>query len=141
MIPRTVLDIAKQYKKEQLQYRLSLGDQWIETNHIFIQWNGLQMHPDTPYNSFKKIIKRYNDTITNDEDKLPNIPLHGLRHTSATLLISDNVDVRTVSARLGHSQTSTTMNIYAHALKEMDTKAANSLENLIKSNHNKESLA
>ncbi len=53
-------------------------------------------------------------------------------HTSATLLISENVDIRTVSARLGHAQTSTTMNIYAHSLKELDEKAADTLGNLLK---------
>ena len=69
--------------------------------------------------------------ITNDEEKLPEIPLHGLRHTSATLLISQNVDVRTVSGRLGHAQTSTTMDIYSHALKKMDEKAADVLDSLL----------
>lgn len=131
-LPGTVMNLLKEYKKEQRIYQMSIGDQWIGNNYIFIQWNGKQMHPDTPYNAFKKIIKRYNDTITNESDKLPNIPLHGLRHTSATLLISNNVDVRTVSSRLGHSQTSTTMNIYAHALKESDNKAAAALENMFK---------
>ena len=80
---------------------------------------------------FKKIIKNYNKTVTEESSKkLPDIPLHGLRHTSATLLISQNIDVRTVSSRLGHAQTSTTMNIYAHSLKKMDEVAADTLENL-----------
>jgi integrase len=53
-------------------------------------------------------------------------------HTSATLLISGNTDIRTVSERLGHAQTSTTMNIYAHSLKKMDEKAADTLDNLLR---------
>lgn len=56
---------------------------------------------------------------------------YGLRHTSATLLIAENVDIRTVSARLGHAQTSTTMNIYAHSLKKMDEKADSALDNIL----------
>lgn len=47
-----------------------------------------------------------------------DITLHGLRHTAATLLIADHVDVKTVSRFLGHAETSTTMNIYVHALDE-----------------------
>ncbi len=90
------------------------------------------MYPDTPYKAFKKFIKRYNATIENEDDKLPEITLHDLRHTSATLLIADNVDVKTVSNRLGHAQTSTTMNIYAAALKKKDEEAANSLEDMLK---------
>ena len=130
-VPGSVLEVAKAYRKEQLQYRMALGSKWEGDNYIFIQWNGRQMHPDTPYNTFKKVIRRYNDSCSKEEDKLPEIPLHGLRHTSATLLISQNVDVRTVSGRLGHAQTSTTMDIYAHSLKKMDEVAAEKLENLL----------
>ena len=130
-VPASVMVLAKKYKKEQLQYRLTLGSQWIGDNYIFIQWNGQQMHPDTPYKTFKKIIKRYNNSVKNESEKLPDIPLHGLRHTSATLLISQNVDVKTVSNRLGHAQTSTTMDIYSHALKKMDEQAASVLDDLL----------
>ena len=130
-VPGSVLEVAKAYRKEQLQYRMALGSKWEGDNYIFIQWNGRQMHPDTPYNTFKRVIRRYNESCSREEDKLPEIPLHGLRHTSATLLISQNVDVRTVSGRLGHAQTSTTMDIYAHSLKKMDEVAAEKLENLL----------
>lgn len=130
-VPVSVMNVAREWKKEQLQYRLAIGSQWIGENHIFVQWNGKQMHPDTPYNTFKRIIRRHNKTVENEAGKLPDIPLHGLRHTSATLLISQNVDIRTVSGRLGHAQTSTTMDIYSHALKEMDEKAANALDALL----------
>ena len=66
-----------------------------------------------------------------DEIELPLIPLHGLRHTAATLLIANGVDVRTVSGRLGHANTSTTLNIYSHALEEFDRKAADVLEQVL----------
>lgn len=130
-VPAFIMELAREWKTEQLRYRMAIGSQWIGENHIFIQWNGKQMHPDTPYKTFKRIVKRYNETVQNEADKLPDIPLHGLRHTSATLLISQNVDVRTVSGRLGHAQTSTTMDIYSHALKEMDEKAADALDQLL----------
>lgn len=130
-VPASVMALAKEYEKEQLQYRLTLGSQWQGNNYIFIQWNGCQMHPDTPYKTFKRIIKRYNSSIKNECEMLPDIPLHGLRHTSATLLISQNVDVKTVSNRLGHAQTSTTMDIYSHALKKMDEQAAIVLDDLL----------
>ncbi len=131
-VPEPVIDIIKKYKKEQQELRLSLGDQWQGDNFIFIQWDGKQMNLSTPYQAFKELISKYNATVTDETLKLPNIPLHGLRHTSATLLISENIDIRTVSARLGHAQTSTTMNIYAHSLKQMDEKAADTLGSLLK---------
>lgn len=83
----------------------------------------------TPTHSFRDTLLRYNSTA---DEPLPLIPFHGLRHTSATLLISSHQDVRTVSARLGHSQTSTTMNVYIHALEKADQKSADALENMLR---------
>lgn len=127
-IPSFINGMLKEYKKEQLELKIGLGDSWEGDNFVFIQANGRPMHPSTPYHTFKKMIKNYNNSITEDAMKLPDIPLHGLRHTHATLLIADNIDVRTVSARLGHAKTSTTMNIYAHSLKKLDEQVADSLE-------------
>ncbi|RKI38231.1 site-specific integrase [bacterium D16-51] len=96
-VPGHIMDLLRRYRIEYKTYRISIGAQWIEHlegEYIFIQWNGLQMYPSTPYNVFKKIIHAYNET---HEQKLPEITLHGLRHTSATLLISENADIRTVS--------------------------------------------
>ncbi len=77
------------------------------------------------------LIKRYNKTVTDEKDTLPDIPLHSLRHTSATLLISQNIDVKTISNRWGHSQASTTIDFYTHALKQLDKKAAETLDTLL----------
>lgn len=129
-LPQSVFDLLKKHKKEQSEYKFSLGDAWEGNNYLFIQATGKQMHPSTPYHTFKDILEKYNKTVKIESEKLPDITLHDLRHTSATLLIANNVDVRTVSARLGHAQTSTTMNIYAHALSKMDEKAAETLENI-----------
>lgn len=136
-IPNSVMKLLKQYKIEQDEIIIKLGSKWKgerekrNKNYLFIQWDGKQMNSSTPYHTFKDIIKKYNETVNNELLKLPNIPLHGLRHTSATLLISLNVDIKTVSNRLGHAQTSTTMNIYAHSLKKMDETASDALENLL----------
>lgn len=132
-VPEHIIKILKQYRKEYNLYRLSIGSQWIlrEDNEefLFISWNGSQMYPSTPYGIFKDILHRYNQK--HPETPLPDIPLHGLRHTSATLLIGQQVDIRTVSNRLGHAQTSTTMNIYSHALQSLDQAAADTLENML----------
>ena len=133
-VPAAVLTLAKQWKTEQKRYRLSIGSQWQGGNHIFIRWNGLQMGLETPYNAFRRIIENYNANRGGNSPELPLIPLHGLRHTAATLLISQGVDVRTVSGRLGHADTSTTLNIYAEYLKELDRSASDKLENLLLKN-------
>lgn len=131
-VPSHIIKLLKRYRLEYDTYHMSVGTRWIEhpdrKEYLFIQWNGAQMYPSTPYNVFKDVLHRYN---AEHEEQLPNIPLHGLRHTSATLLISQNVDVRTVSNRLGHAQTSTTMNIYSHSLQKKDTAASDTLEALL----------
>lgn len=127
-------------KQEKAKKQFELGTYWTNTKHLFTTNTGQLMNNTTPYQVFKKIIKRHNDKIITDETLtntqkqtllLPEIPLHGLRHTSATLLIAKSIDPKTVSARLGHAQTSTTLNIYAHALKSLDETASNALEDIL----------
>ena len=128
----TLILIERQWKKEQAQYRLSIGSQWIDEGNVSTRWNGQIMNLDTPpYQAFHRIITHYNATRQPDEVELPLIPLYGLRHTAATLLIANGVDVCTVSGRLGHANTSTTLNIYSHALEEFDRKAAELLEQVL----------
>ncbi len=94
---------------------------WEENNRLFTQWNGKPIFPNTPSHWFKKILKKYN---------MPTLKFHELRHTNASLLIANNVDVRTVSKRLGHARTSITTDIYSHALRRPDKEAAEKLDNL-----------
>lgn len=54
------------------------------------------------------------------------IKFHGLRHTFATTLIENKVDVKTVSSLLGHSDISTTMNVYVHPSDDVKRKSVNS---------------
>lgn len=141
-LPETVMRLIAQLQEEQKRKTEELGTYWNNPEgYLFTQDTGKLMFYSTPYAKFKSILKRHNDRVRQSEELteeekaallLPDITLHGLRHTSATLLISQNLDIRTVSSRLGHAQTSTTMNIYAHALKAQDRKAAIALENMLK---------
>ena len=64
------------------------------------------------------------------EKGLPNVTLHGLRHTYASLLHSQGVDMAMISAELGHSSLATTMNIYTHILNS-PTNASRGIANTI----------
>ena len=59
--------------------------------------------------------------------------LHCLRHTQATLLVANGVDVKTVQGRLGHSDSSVTMDIYTHTVKENDREAADVIGRILTS--------
>ena len=80
------------------------------------------MYPDSLTKWFNGFLKRHN---------LRHVTLHSLRHTNATLMIAEGTDIRTVSSRLGHSNTSTTLNIYTHALKSKDEQAAEVLNDIL----------
>lgn len=129
-IPHSLTERLMGLKETQDAFRLQVGDYWQGDNWIFTQDNGKMMNYSTPYHALQDTITRYNSDKPADQ-QLPHIPFHGLRHTSATLLIASQQDVKTVSKRLGHAQTSTTMNIYAHALQESDRKAADALEAML----------
>ena len=78
-----------------------------EEDYLFRQPGGDPMVPGTFTFRFKKILR---------EGNLPdNLNVHSLRHTNASMLIAQGVDVRTVAGLLGHAQPSTTLDIYSHA--------------------------
>lgn len=137
-LPASCMRLLKEWKKQEKSLALALGSKWegkrgreFEENYIFIQLaSGRPMDLQTPTHKFREILTAYNARCTSEEDKLPMIRLHDLRHTNATLLISQNTDIRTVAGRLGHSKASVTLDIYSHVLKASDEKAAETLENL-----------
>lgn len=76
------------------------------------------IEPRTFRNYYNRLIK---DTLKFDH----LIKFHGLRHTFASTLIENNIDVKTVSTILGHSNISTTLDIYVHPSSEAKKNAVN----------------
>ncbi len=143
-MPDEVFALLREWKREQAALCMKLGTAWkghrngmkedgktpdcFDENNIFIQVDtGLQMHLSSPNHKFHEICDMYNATREKEEDKLPRIRLHDLRHTGATLLLGNNADIETVSHRLGHSKASVTLDIYGHCLPENDKQAADTL--------------
>ncbi len=79
-----------------------------------------------------KIVRRVEVRAGLPEDKIYGP--HALRHTFATLLLSNGVDIKTVSELLGHADVNITYNTYIHVIKEQKAKAVASLPNLISKN-------
>lgn len=144
-MPQIAMDTLSKYKAWWNEQKLQCGDLWHKDDEgnksdwVFVQWDGKPIHPSTPSKWFNKFIKRHNADIMNDEripkdDKikyiLTEVSFHKLRHTNASLLIGQGVDIQTVAKRLGHAKATTTTNIYSHFLKRPDLKAADKLQNL-----------
>ena len=84
------------------------------------------MDYSTPSRWFSRIKKKFNKE---HQDKIPeSMSFHGLRHTSATLLIAQGLDVRSLAARLGHADMSTTMRSYVHELASRYRTASDLLQ-------------
>lgn len=117
-----ILQLIEQLKEEQKIQAEKIGDLWVENDRLFVTWCGKPMHPNTPYTWLERFCKC---------EEIPFKGLHSFRHTVATQTITNGVDIKTVSSFLGHSQTSTTLNIYAHAVQKSSVKALNLMANLL----------
>ena len=65
---------------------------------------------------------------------LPAIRIHDLRHTTATLLLTQGVHPRVVMETLGHSQISRTLDTYSHVLPGLQAEAANRMQEALGEN-------
>ena len=83
---------------------------------------GEMYHPDSVAKLHEKILK--------DAD-LEHIPLHGLRHTFATVALQNGVDVKTVSSMLGHYDAGFTLRTYTHATRQAQNQAAETMGNFM----------
>lgn len=117
-----IVELIKQLQAEQQEQSTKCGDLWHDTDRLFITWCGQPMHPNTPYTWLQRFCERENVSFKG---------LHSFRHFVATQALASGVDVKSVSAMLGHSQTSTTLNIYAHATQQTNKKALTSVANLL----------
>ena len=121
-IPDFVVSLLEEYKCWYDNQKALFGELWYDSNRLFVQADGKPMHPSTISKWFEKFVAQIG---------LPVINFHGLRHTNATLLIAQNIDVSVVAARLGHAQITTTLNFYVHPIISHNKTAGFALENLL----------
>jgi integrase len=111
-----------EHKQRQADMR-AVARRWTESGLVFTSSVGTPIEPSDLSRHFKQVLK---------EAGLPeHTRFHDLRHSCATLLIVMGVHPRVVMEILGHSQISTTMNIYAHVLPRVQREAITGLDTLI----------
>ncbi len=117
-LPQEVMDILCELREFQLRQADIFGDKWVESGRLFTKENGEPQHPNTSYHWLEKFCAR---------NGLPFYGLHSFRHLFASLLVSNGVDIVTVSGVLGHSAVSTTSNIYCHMLEDARVRASDTV--------------
>lgn len=118
-LPKFVIDELKDLRIRQLEDRLKYGIYYSENNALLKQPGG---EPITPP-MFDKFFRNLCPDVG-----VPCYGLHSLRHTHASLLASIGADEVEVSKRLGHSNLTTTLNIYTHLFEHRDNALAENLD-------------
>lgn len=125
-VPQGIIDIVLAWEK---QVKSELGDEDLDLMHsdrlLFTQANGSPMHPDSVTTWLDRFAKKKN---------LPHINPHKFRHTLASLLIANHVDLVVTSRLLGHSRTSTTLDVYSHVIEEAEKQNVEIMQEVFSKN-------
>ena len=118
----TTMEALKAHAARQADEQSEWQEAWVDSSFVFTRENGEPLHPWKVSKAFREHLKAA---------ALPAIPLHGLRHSYATLALSSGVNPRIVSARLGHSTVALTLDVYSHVLPQQDRDAAEAIADLL----------
>jgi integrase len=115
-LPDVLVDVLREHLKGQLELWMQLGaGRPPEDALLFTEINGEPLSP----NAMSAAWADFAESIG-----MPQVTFHALRHTHASQLIDEGVDIVTISKRLGHAKPDITLRIYAHLFKKDDGKAA-----------------
>lgn len=103
------------HRKAQAKQRMAFGGDYQDHGLLFARPDGTPIHPQVFSDRFERLVSAAG---------LPRVRLHDLRHTHATLALRAGVHPKVVSERLGHSTVSFTLDVYSHAIPEMQSDAA-----------------
>ena len=114
-MPDKLIEYLHEYETWWQNQKKYLGDRLGDTDRLFCTEDGKDICPGLLRVWLQKSLARAG---------LPIVTLHSLRHTNITLQLMAGVDMKTVSARAGHSKASTTSDFYSHFLKNSDIHAS-----------------
>ena len=117
------VEALRAHRVRQLAERMAVADIWQEHDLVFCTEMG--SHFDARH------VTRYEFYPLLRRAGLPIRRFHDLRHTAATLLLKAGVHPKVVSEMLGHSTIAITLDIYSHAMPDMQREAAGAMENIL----------
>ena len=118
-VDELVFKQLKKYRAWCAQKKFEYGEQLEDDDYVFLNNDGSMNY----YKELLSIaISRIYRNMKKDNVKINTITGHGLRHTHATILLSQGVPVKTVADRLGNTP-ETLLETYAHTFEELEEKA------------------
>jgi integrase len=121
-VPPQLLDALRLHRLAQEELRRAAGEVWADLDLVFATDRGLPLTSGWVRKAFYALL---------DERGLPRLPLHGLRHTMASLMLAAGEHPKVVSERLGHSNPSFTLTVYGHVMPGMHDEASRRLEHAL----------
>ena len=121
-LPPETVAALRAHKAAQLQEKLALGPDYADSDLVFRREDGSLVHPSSLSRRFGKMVR---------QTELPEIRLHDLRHTFATLALQANVPVKVVSEILGHASVTITYDTYSHVIPGMAEDATSKVAALV----------
>jgi integrase len=109
--------VLRAHRKRQAQERLASED-YIESDYVFTRAAGGPYHPA----NLSQLLGRMTAEVG-----LPRLTAHGLRHTSATLMLANGVPPKVAAERLGHADPTLFTNLYSHVTPTMQREAADKI--------------
>lgn len=122
-LPEAMFTYLNRLRKFYEQERKRLGTKWDDNNFVFKRHDGHPLSPAAPSKWLRKFCER---------EGLRHVVPHSFRHLAASLMIDAGASVKTVQACLGHSDASTTLNIYAHSFAKSQAKMSEAVGNNFK---------
>jgi len=116
--------LLHEVRGKQTIQKAEIADAWTQSGFVLTHQDGMPLDSEVVSKAFTKLVK---------EAGFPDLTMHGLRHTHATILLEQGVNPKVVSERLGHASVATTMDIYSHVLPDMQEKAAQVIDTVLAS--------
>ncbi|HEY8601215.1 MAG TPA: tyrosine-type recombinase/integrase [Thermomicrobiales bacterium] len=121
-LPASSVVTLKEHRRQQTEARLLAGPAWHHDDLLFCTHAGKPL-------SQRNVLRAFKTLLTQGD--LPDVPFHALRHTHATLLLSQGIHPKVVQERLGHATIAMTLDIYSAYVPSMGRDAADKLDALL----------
>lgn len=109
------VEVLKEHRRRQIEERLAAGPLWEDQGLVFCNLTGKPLDPGTMSAVLHRALQKA---------ELPAIRVHDLRHTAATLLLTQGVHPKVVQELLGHSTITLTLDTYSHVAPALHVEVA-----------------